>query len=80
MVKAIATQTATSFATLMKRDHPVGETALLYALVESVEEVACGTGGVAACEAEVAGGEIGREPDGVVGVVRVVVETGVFAC
>lgn len=80
MVKAIATQTATSFATLLKRDHPVGETALLDALVKLGEEVACGTGGVAACEAEVVDGEIGREPEVVVGVVGVVVETGIFAC
>ena len=53
---------------------------MLDAVVELWEEVACGTGGVAAWEAKVVEGEVGREPDGVVGIVRVVVETEVFAC
>jgi len=80
MVKAIATQTATSLATLMKRDHPVGEAALLDVLVEFEGEVARGTGGVTAREAEVVEGEVGREPNGVVDVAAAVAETGVFVC
>lgn len=90
MVKAIATQTATSFATLMKRliaaeitrlgDHLVGGAALLDALGEFGGDVGCGTGGVTACEAEVVEGEVRRERDGVVDVRAAVIETGVVAC
>jgi hypothetical protein len=80
MVKANATQIAAYFAAFLKRDHPVGGGASLDALVEFGREVWGGTVGTTAFEAEVAEGEVGREPDGVVGVVGVEGETGVFAC
>lgn len=88
MVGATATQTATSFATLMKRliaaeiarlgDHPVGGAALLDALGEFGGDVGCGAEGVTACEVEVVEGEVER--DGVVDVPAAVIETGVVVC
>jgi hypothetical protein len=75
MVKATATQTATFSATLMKRDHPVGEVALLDALLGFRGEVARGTGGVIACEAVVVEGEVGCELDGVVDAAGAAAET-----
>ena len=61
-MNAIATQKATSFAALTKRDHPVGEAALLDVLVEFGGEVDCGTACVIACESEVDEPEV-NEPE-----------------